>query len=51
MAKKKYYWELKWEKIKAGRKKDALDSIARGIALNKDRPTNQEFESLKRRCK
>lgn len=37
--------------IKAGQKKDALESIARGVALNKDLPTKQDFEALKRKCK
>jgi bla regulator protein BlaR1 len=36
--------------IKAGQKKEALVSIAKGVALNKDTPTKQEFEMLKRKC-
>jgi bla regulator protein BlaR1 len=37
--------------IKGGYKKDALTSIAKGVALNKDYPTKQEFEALKIRIK
>lgn len=36
--------------IKGGNKKDAMISIAKGVALNKDNPTKQEFEALKKKA-
>lgn len=35
--------------IKSGYKKEALKAIARGVSLNKDYPTKQEFEELKKK--
>jgi bla regulator protein blaR1 len=43
-----YWYYLADAQGKAGFKKEALKSIAKGISLNKDYPTKQQFEELKR---
>ncbi|HCW03288.1 MAG TPA: hypothetical protein DGK91_01355 [Clostridium sp.] len=45
------WYYLAEAQIKAGNKKDAAISIANGVALNKEFPTKQQFEELKRSIK
>lgn len=47
-----YVWySLADAQIKIGLKKEALSSIAKGVSLNKELPTKQQFDELKRKIK